>query len=498
MTNRSAAPHPARSLAERRTIDYIPDTERHGRLASQFTLWLGANLQITAIVTGALAVVLGGDVFWSLVGLSIGQLLGGAVMALHGAQGPRLGLPQMISSRVQFGVFGAIVPLVLVCLMYVGFSASGAVLAGQAIAELTGIDAAGSIVLFAAIVVVLTVFGYRTIHALGRVTSVVGVLAFAYLFARLLSGHDIGALLADRHFSLANFLLAISLSASWQIAYGPYVADYSRYLPRTVSASRTFWAVGLGSIIGSQASMTFGVLASALAGKAFAGHEVAYVVGLGASGATAAALYFAIALGKLTVTTLNAYGSVMSIATIATGLTGRERVSNRARVISIVCVVVIVAWLALAGRHGFLKHFSAFILFLLAFFTPWSAINLVDYYCVTKERYDIPALFDPNGRYGRWNWLGLSVYVVGVLVQMPFIATSFYTGPLVDALGGTDISWIVGLVVPALLYYVGARARRVRMPERLIVPEAASVGTREPGTDRATVVGVADSEAKSG
>ena len=38
---------------------------------------------------GALAVVLGGDVFWSLIGLLIGQLLGGAIMALHAAQGPR-------------------------------------------------------------------------------------------------------------------------------------------------------------------------------------------------------------------------------------------------------------------------------------------------------------------------------------------------------------------------------------------------------------------------
>lgn len=61
-----------RALRERRTIDYIPDHERHGKLSSQFTLWLGANLQVTAIVTGALAVVLGGDVSWSLVGLALG------------------------------------------------------------------------------------------------------------------------------------------------------------------------------------------------------------------------------------------------------------------------------------------------------------------------------------------------------------------------------------------------------------------------------------------
>jgi purine-cytosine permease-like protein len=41
--------------------------------------------------------------------------------------------PQMISCRVQFGVYGAIIPIVAVCLMYIGFSASGCVLAGQAV-----------------------------------------------------------------------------------------------------------------------------------------------------------------------------------------------------------------------------------------------------------------------------------------------------------------------------------------------------------------------------
>lgn len=91
--------------------------------------------------------------------------------------------------------------------------------------------------------------------------------------------------------------------------------------------------------------------------------------------------------------------------------------------------------IALLGQHSFLGAFKSFILFLLAFFTPWSAINLVDYYCITRERYDVPALADPNGRYGRWNLLGISVYVFGVLVQLPFISTKFYTGPLVAALG---------------------------------------------------------------
>ena len=180
----------------------MPDEERHGGLASQFTLWLAANLQITAIVTGALAVVFGGDVFWSLVALMLGQLIGGAVMALHAAQGPQLGLPQMISCRVQFGIYGAVIPIVAVCLMYIGFSASGCVLAGQAVGQLLHVDDGFGIVIFGCFIVTVTLFGYRFIHLLGRVASVVGIAAFVYMFSRLFAAHDVFALLAERHFSL--------------------------------------------------------------------------------------------------------------------------------------------------------------------------------------------------------------------------------------------------------------------------------------------------------
>ncbi len=72
---------------ERRTIDVIPDSERHGSPGDQFTLWFGANMQITAIVDGALAVVFGADALWAIIGLLIGNIAGGIVMALHSAQG---------------------------------------------------------------------------------------------------------------------------------------------------------------------------------------------------------------------------------------------------------------------------------------------------------------------------------------------------------------------------------------------------------------------------
>ncbi|BAN51040.1 cytosine permease [Metapseudomonas resinovorans] len=460
----------AKPLIERRSIDYIPEAERHGRLYSQFTLWMGANLQITAIVTGALAVVLGGDVFWSLIGLFIGQLLGGAVMALHAAQGPKLGLPQMISSRVQFGVYGAAIPIVLVCLMYLGFTATGTVLSGQAIGQLLGVSDSAGILLFAAVIVVAAVSGYRVIHYIGRIASVLGIIAFIYLFSRVMALGDIGELLQNRHFSWSSFLLAVSLAASWQIAYGPYVADYSRYLPSDTSPVKTFLAAGLGSVIGAQIAMVLGVFVAAMANGQFAGREVAYVVGLGSTGAVAALLYFSIAFGKVTISTLNSYGSFMCIATIISGFRGHIEVSRAQRLLFVLGIVGASTLVALLGQHSFLAAFKSFILFLLTFFTPWSAVNLVDYYFVTKERYDVPALSDPDGRYGRWNVAGISVYAIGVLVQLPFISTKLYTGPLVEALGGVDISWIIGLVVPGVLYYLVARRSRRPIPERMLLP----------------------------
>ncbi|MGW0086402.1 purine-cytosine permease family protein [Streptomyces sp. NPDC003393] len=473
-------------VVEQRSIDVVPDAERHGNAFSQFTLWLGANLQITAVVTGALAVVFGADAFWSIIGLLLGNLLGGAVMALHSAQGPRLGLPQMISSRAQFGVRGAIVPLALVVVMYVGFFASGSVLAGQAVGELTHLGDTTGIVIFALVTAATTLVGYRLIHTLGRVASIVCALAFVYLGIRLLQHADLTALLADRSFHLPLFLLAVSLSASWQLAFGPYVADYSRYLPRTTSPRATFWWTLGGSALGSQWSMTFGALAAAAAGSAFVDNQVGYVVGLGGAGLAASFLYFVIALGKLTVNVLNTYGGFMSVVTGISGFRGQRVLSTRGRAAYIAGIMVAGTAVALLGKDSFLSSFKDFLLFLLTAFTPWSAINLVDYYLIAKERYDLPALSDPHGRYGAWRVKALTVYGAGLLAQLPFLATGFYTGPLVAPLGGTDISWIVGLVVPAALYWLAARRDTAHVPDRMIVSAETETRTGSPSSTPTT------------
>ncbi|MFE5973204.1 purine-cytosine permease family protein [Streptomyces sp. NPDC056460] len=459
-----------RLSVETRTIEVIPDAERHGTPRSQFTLWFGANMQITAIVDGALAVVFGADALWAIPALLIGNVLGGIVMALHSAQGPRLGVPQMISSRAQFGVHGAVLPLLLVILMYLGFAATGSVLAGQALSEMLHIDNTNvGILAFGALTAVVAVTGYRLIHIAGRVATVVGVLGLGYLLVRLFTQYDVGAHVGTKGFETATFLLAVGLGAGWQLTFGPYVADYSRYLPRATSTRATFWSTFAGSVIGSQWAMTLGALTAAVAGKTFLSDQVGFLGDLAGPAVLAVLVYLVIVVGKLTVNCLNAYGGFMSILTTVTAFDGRSRISAAARAAYIVGFTAVSMVIALAASDDFLDNFKNFVLLILMVFTPWSAINLVDYYLVSRERVDIPALYDPAGRYGRWNVTALTCYAVGVAVQIPFLATKLYTGAITKRLDGADISWIVGLVVTAALYWLWVR-RTADPPAETIHP----------------------------
>ena len=429
---------------------------------------------------GALAVVFGADAFWAIVGLLVGNILGGTVMALHSAQGPKLGLPQMISSRAQFGVLGAVIPLVFVILMYVGFAATGTVLSGEAINLIIGTDnRAVGIVIFGAATAVLAILGYRYIHALGRVATVLGLLGFAYLSVSIFTRFDVSHAIFVKPFELSTFLIAVSVAAGWQLTFGPYVADYSRYLPQETSEKRTFWYTFAGSTIGAQCAMTIGALAGGLSsaglGGSFLKNQVGYMGDLGGGGLLALAIYVMIVTGKLTVNCLNAYGSFMCSVTISTAFTRRTSVKPAARAIAVLAVIAVSVAVALAASADFLSLFKNFILLLLMVFTPWSVINLIDYYKISRDRIDVAALYNPDGRYGRWNKVALTSYAVGILVQIPFLSQSLYTGPITEILGGTDISWIVGIAVTAAVYYPWARATHRALPAEFSDQEAAPV-----------------------
>jgi NCS1 family nucleobase:cation symporter-1 len=461
---------------ERRSIDFIPPEERHGKPRSLVFVWFAANTSITAVVTGALFVILGNSALWSIPAIILGNAVGGFFTALHSAQGPKLGVPQMIQSRAQFGYFGAILPLVLALMIYIGFYATGLVLGGQAIGTLFHVPPQVGAMVFALMSTTLAIIGYRYIHKFSHIAAVLSAVVFVILLARIITDGNIGAVTETNVFDGAAFVLGVSLSASWQLTFGPYIADYSRYLPENTPKRSTIGWTFLGSVLGGSLAMILGALAAALGGKAFGNDQVGYLAGLG--GAIWPLVLLAVILGKLTGNTLSSYGGYMSLATIITSLTRQSRVGPRQRSVYVVAISLVSLAIALAATEHFLTNFTNFLLFLLYFMTPWSAINLVDYYWVRKERYNIDQLFLRDGEYGRFNKGAFLAYAIGVLIQIPFMNSSLYVGPIADLLGGAEIAWLIGLVVAGGLYYATSHSVRNRtVPAPASTPEQANLAT---------------------
>ncbi|SHR30772.1 purine-cytosine permease family protein [Mycobacteroides abscessus] len=434
---------------ERRSIEYVPLHERHGHARSLFTLWFGTNLQVTAIAAGAISVAIGLSLPWALLASLLGNLIGAIFMALHSAQGPILGIPQMIQSRAQFGFYGAVLPLILVILMYIGYVATTAVQGGAAFSSLTSVNIDASIVIVMALTVVLAIFGYRLIHTFEKVLSVVSGLAFLYLSYRLMTTNDLGAVWHADGFSWALFLAATAIAATWQLTYAPYVADYSRYLPADTSVRATFWFTYAGTVLSTMFMFAFGATAAAVAATAFDGGSVDFIVDQAAG--LHAVFFLIIIAGVIGMNSLNLYGMFMSTTTVLNSVF-KMKMSSRLRAVLIVVVAAVATTTGLVGKDNFLTNFSNFILLLAYFLVPWTSINLADFYLVRKERYSIDDMFKPQGHYGGVDWRAMTAYLVGIVVEVPFITSPFYTGPVATWLHGANISWILGICIAGGLY----------------------------------------------
>jgi nucleobase:cation symporter-1, NCS1 family len=441
---------------EQSTIQPILLTERHGRASDLFTIWFGSNIMMLTVVTGALAVTVFKQPFWwGTLGIVIGNLVGAVFMALHSAQGPQLGVPQMVQTRGQFGSLGSMLVVGLAVIMYEGFFASNLVLGGQALRSLTSaLTVDQGVIAVSILSLVATVVGYDLIHTYARLMTWCSGAVLLLTFAWIIFVHGLPtSFFAENTPNLTGFLGTISVAALWQIAYAPYVSDYSRYLPVDTSPRTVFWASYWGCSLGSIFPMVLGAMIglSVLDGNVVDGLTtltqgisalVVTVLALGIAAANAMNLYCG-ALSTITV-----------LQTVFPSWFGRARA--RASVAVALCGISLA--MALFGQRNFLANYTNFILLLLYVLVPWTAINLIDYYLICKGQYDVESFFRRDGGiYGRFNGVAILSYVFGIIVQAPFIATELYTGPVAKKLGGSDISWIAGLTLTSLAYYFGRR-----------------------------------------
>jgi NCS1 family nucleobase:cation symporter-1 len=448
---------PSNPNIESHHIEFIPDGERKGVVWKQGPFWFLGNFQPFTVAIGLIGPALGLSLKWAILAEILGVLFGTLFMAAHAAQGPRLGLPQMVQSRAQFGYSGVIFPLVATVFTFVAFNIVDAVLLKIGLHGIFKWNESLVVVVMTVIALVVAIYGHDWLHRIFQILFWASLPLWAILTIGIFS-HHAGATGVDAgRFSWVGFISMFAISASYNITYAPYVSDYSRYLPANSSQRKIITAVFLGAAgspiwlmpIGSWLAIRLHS-ADALTGMQGAGNAVINHMG---------SLLAILSVGALVATMgMNAYSGMLSLVTMIDSV---RPVASGAKVRIYVILLLGVIWIipSLAFGGSSTTALNNSLLVMLYVLAPWTSVNLVDFYFVRHGKFAIADFFTPSGIYGRWGYRGITAYLVGLAAELPFInIPGVYLSPGSKWLQQIDISWIIGLAVGGLLYLVLSRS----------------------------------------
>ncbi|GGI46004.1 purine-cytosine permease-like protein [Agromyces flavus] len=467
-------------------IETVPHADRHGRPSSLFWVWTSANVVYLYFVLGGGLVLLGLSIWEALAVTVIGNLWW-AVVGWLAISGPAAGAPSVTIMRAMFGVrgntvFGAGLG-VAIGLFYEIINIAVATLAANAMLALLGVDlgpAGGWIVLvvIAAVSFVFGVYGHATILALSPYFSAALAIAFVVLAFSVLGAADFSyqaAPLPDGE-RWAMLLLGYAIIASGPLSWGTG-ADYARYLPADVSKARVAWWTALGGFLPAVLIGSLGVIAATAIDMTDPQLTIGEIVP-----AWFTPIFLAIVvLGSVTNNVLVAY----STGFYAQGL--GVRISRAGTVVITGILATLAAGWFVYVAPSFLDTLNASLELSVTVLGPLVAIYAVDI-ALRRNRYDARSLADLRPGAPFWytrGWFvpGTIAMVAATTVSVLMANTTLYVGPVAAALGGADLSAIVGPVLAGALYAVlwlttnPYRDRRKRPAAASIAPTAPTAAT---------------------
>ncbi|MBV9204144.1 MAG: cytosine permease [Actinobacteria bacterium] len=454
---------------EQRGIELIPDPERKMRPSGLFWLWSGAVFNVEFFFYGTLIMTFGLTVPQAIAAILVGNLFY-ALLGLASLQGPQTGTTAFMVSRAPFGQNGNRLVALFNWVTQVGFEIEGIYFVVATVIllfSLHGTKLGGpakiAVIIVAALVqMIVPLLGHATI------SKVLRWLAFVFIaFFAVLAGFTFDRLhLSTFHVKPVSFavwttalVLIISVGGLGWTENGN---DYSRYLPRTTPARKTFWAAALGGAIPSICLEILGVFAftitSTLVGipqlgvpQSFPGWFVTPF------------LIFAI-FQLLAINTIDMYSSGVTLQALGVPV----RRWGAVIIDTVVCAVVT----GIILFHGnFYKDFAGFLLYIVVWLAPWFGILMTDW-LLRGRRYDPLSLRSARDglywRNGGIHWPAIVAQVLGMIAALMWINASFafpsYSGPISNhfpGVTGGDFSWAIGIAVGAGVYWALA-ARGVR------------------------------------
>jgi NCS1 family nucleobase:cation symporter-1 len=423
-------------------VEFIPAGDRHGSPLQLLWTWTSPNLEFATVFLGILAVGVFGLGFWEAVlALLIGNVLGAVSHGVLSARGPRHGVPQMVLSRVGFGFFGNALPAGLNAITAgVGWFAVNSVSGAFALSTLTKMPTLAALLIVVLAQVLVAFFGHNLVQAFEKYALIfLGVVFLITSVVLLAKAHPA----AVGHSVPGGFLLTTGAAFGYAAGWNPYAADYTRYLPATVSAKMTgIWA-GLGVFLSCIVLEIVGAASVTATGmsdnptSAFTGQLPGWL---------AALTLLAIVLGAVSANVINIYSGAMSFLTVGINLPLTFRRAMVAVVFGIVGFLL--AW---SGLQDAGSKYESFLLVIAYWIGPWLGVMFTDQYLRRGQPID-------QLLYAKWyrNWAGPVAMLVGIAVSVPLFSNQTdFTGLVAKAVPGLgDIAFLVGFVLAAAVYAV--------------------------------------------
>ena len=448
-------------------INFIGESERRGKARDLFCPWAGANVSLLALSYGAFFLGFGISFWQATIAAVIGTMGSFALVGVSSLAGKRSSAPTMTLSRAAFGVKGNLLPGLLSYFVFVGWETvlvSLATLAtGTVLERATSLDRNIALVLGFLIAASLTIFGgvlgHPVIMKLQRwITGITVVATVAYIVLTLdeVNWNSVFAIKAG---STAGLIGAIIFAITGiGLGWVNSAADYSRYLPRSVSSKSVFGWTVLGASIVPIVLVIYG---SALSGSS---KELSDAIAMDPIGALTQLLptWFLIPfalvaiLGLVGGAILDLYSSGLTLISI--GVKVKRPVAAAIDGTIMLIGTIYIVWFA----TDFFAPFQGFLITLGVPVAVWSSIFVADV-VLRKRDYVEADLFSETGRYGRVNPVAIALVAIGSIVGWGFVTNTFaswlsWQGYFMGAIGGKEGQWAyanVGVIFALLIGFFG-------------------------------------------
>jgi purine-cytosine permease-like protein len=455
----------------------IDESERGGKASSLFWPWCGANVSLLALSYGSFFLGFGISFWQATIAAFLGTVLSFLLVGVSSLAGKKSNAPTMVLSRAAFGVKGNLFPGLLSYLIFVGWETvlvSLATLAtGTVFVRVGHLDRDTAMMLGFAIAVALTVsagvLGFGVIMKLQRYLTIITIAMTCVYIALTINKVDWELVTSMKPGSAQGFIGALIFGATGiGLGWVNSAADYSRYLPRTVSSrSVVGWTV-FGASVVPIILVIFGAALSA------SSEDLAGAIASDPIGALTTILptwyliIFALVaiLGLVGGAILNLYSSGLTL--ISLGLPVKRHVAASLDALIMLVGAIYFVWVA----DDFFYPFQGFLITLGVPVAAWSAIFVTD--VLMRKRYDQNDLYRTEGRYGAWNFTSTGVLLVATIIGWGFVTNGFaswltWQGYFLGILGGKEGEWayanlgvFFALVIGSVGYGLLARKTIVR------------------------------------